>query len=226
VISPLLANIYLHYVFDLWSHQWRSKNANGTVVVVRYADDVVLGCQYEVEAKTYLGLLQQRLQAFGLAIHLEKTRLIRFGRFARRAGRAAGRPDTFDFLGFTHYCTTTKHGHFKLGRKTSGKRLIKQIREVTRQLRQRMHAPVNETLAWLNRVVRGYVNYFGVPGNSNAIGRFRLEIVRRWWKLLRRRSQRSRLNWAKFGGWISRNLVKTLIVHPYPEQRFGAKYSR
>ncbi len=226
VISPLLANIYLHYVFDLWSHQWRSKNANGTVVIVRYADDVVLGFQYEAEAKTYLGLLKQRLQAFGLAVHPEKTRLIRFGRFARQAGRAAGRPDTFDFLGFTHYCTTSKVGRFKLGRKTSGKRLIKQIREVTRQLRQRMHAPVNETLAWLNRVVRGYVNYFGVPGNSNAIGRFRLEIVRRWWKLLRRRSQRSRLNWAKFGAWISRNLVKTRIVHPYPEQRFRAKYSR
>ena len=160
----------------------------------------------------------------GLAIHPEKTRLIRFGRFA--TWRGAEKPGTFDFLGFTHYCTTTKRGNFKLGRKTSGTRLIKQIREVSRQLRERMHAPVNETLAWLNRVVRGYVNYYGVPGNSIAIGRFRLELVRRWWKLLRRRSQRSRLNWTKFSPWISRYLVPTRIVHPYPEQRFAAKYSR
>ncbi|MBV2137095.1 MAG: group II intron reverse transcriptase/maturase [Candidatus Thiodiazotropha sp. (ex Ctena orbiculata)] len=228
VISPLLANIYLHYVFDIWSHQWRRKKAKGTVTVVRYADDVVLGFQHEWEAREYLGALNQRLQAFGLATHPEKTRLIRFGRFAAadRAVRGEGKPETFDFLGFTHYCTTCRQGDFKLGRKTSSKRLIKQIQEVKRQLRIRMHFPVNENLEWLNRVIRGHVNYYGVPGNSRAIGRFRLEIVRRWMKLLRRRSQRSRLNWTKFSPWVDRHLAKARICHPYPEQRLRAKYSR
>ncbi len=228
VISPLLASIYLHYVFDIWSHQWRRKKAKGTVTVVRYADDVVLGFQYEWEAKEYLGLLNQRLQAFGLATHPEKTRLICFGRFAvsRRAARGEGRPETFDFLGFTHYCTTCRRGNFKLGRKTSSKRLIKQIQEVKRVLRQRMHFPVNENLEWLNQVIRGHVNYYGVPGNSKAIGRFRMEIVRRWMKLLRRRSQRSKLNWEKFSPWVDRHLVKARVVHPYPEQRLRAKHSR
>ena len=228
VISPLLANIYLHYVFDVWSHQWRQKKAKGDVTVVRYADDVVLGFQHEADAREYLGLLTQRLQAFGLAAHPEKTRLIRFGRYAmsQRAARGEGRPETFDFLGFTHYCTTCRRGRFKLGRKTSRMRLVKQIQAVKRELRQRMHLPVRENLAWLNRVVRGHINYFGVPGNSPAIGRFRMEIVRRWMKLLRRRSQRTRLNWAKFSPWVDRNLVKARIVHPYPEQRFRAKYSR
>jgi RNA-directed DNA polymerase len=228
VISPLLANIYLHYVFDIWSHRWRRKEAKGTVRIVRYADDAVLGFQYEREARAYLELLKPRLQAFGLAIHPEKTRLIRFGRYAasQRAERGEGKPETFDFLGFTHYCATGKQGGFKLGRKTSGKRLIKQIQGVKRELRIRMHSPVNENLEWLNRVVRGHVNYYGVPGNSKAIGRFRLEIVRRWMKLLRRRSQRSRLNWEKFSPWVDKRLVKAHVVHPYPEQRFRAKHSR
>ena len=228
VISPLLANIYLHYVFDIWSHQWRRKEAKGVVTVVRYADDVVLGFQYEREAKEYLGQLKQRLQAFGLSVHPEKTRLIRFGRFAmsQRAERREGKPETFDFLGFTHYCTTCKRGDFKLGRKTSRKRLIKQIQEVKHVLQQRMHSPVFENLEWLNRVIRGHVNYYGVPDNSVAIGRFRLEIVRRWMKLLQRRSQRSRLNWRKFSTWVDKHLVKARIVHPYPQQRFRAKHSR
>ncbi|UCD24228.1 MAG: group II intron reverse transcriptase/maturase [Gemmatimonadota bacterium] len=228
VIAPLLSNIYLHYVFDVWSHQWRRKKAKGTVTVVRYADDVVLGFQYEREAKEYLGMLNERLQAFGLTTHPEKTRLLRFGRFAAtdRAARGEGKPETFDFLGFTHYCTSCKRGKFKLGRKTERKRLTNQIQEVKRELRERMHVPGNENLEWLNRVVRGHVNYYGVPGNSPAIGRFRLEIVRRWMKLLRRRSQRSRLNWAKFRPWVDRHLVTARVVHPYPEQRFRAKYSR
>ena len=220
----MLANIYLHYVFDLWSHRWRRKKAKGVVSVVRYADDIVLGFQDEREARDYLGLLNQRLQAFGLATHPEKTRLIRFGRFAASQcrERGEGKPETFDFLGFTHYCTSCQRGDFKLGRKTSSKRLVKQIQAVKRELRNRMHFPVNENLAWLNRVIRGHINYYGVPGNSRAIGRFRLEVVRRWMKLLRRRSQRSRLNWAKFGPWVDRHLVKARVVHPYPEQCFRA----
>jgi RNA-directed DNA polymerase len=228
VISPLLANIYLHYVFDVWSHQWRRQKAKGTVTVVRYADDVVLGFQFEREARAYLELLNERLQAFGLATHPEKTRLIRFGRFATAdcAARGAGKPETFDFLGFTHYCTVCKRGDFKLGRKTARTRLISQIQDVKRELRERMHCPVNDNLAWLNRVVRGHVNYYGVPGNSKAIGRFRMEIVRRWMKVLRRRSQRSRLNWEKFRPWVDRHLVKARIVHPHPQQRFRANHSR
>lgn len=228
VISPLLANIYLHYVFDLWSHQFRQMKVKGEMVIIRYADDAVLGFQHQQEACMYLGMLKQRLKAFGLCIHPKKTRLLRFGRFATNgcAERGIRRPETFDFLGFTHYCTTRQNGEFKVGRKTSGKRLIKQIKTVQRELRRRLHHPVTATLKWLQRVLQGHINYYGVPGNSEQLNLFQYEMVSRWFKMLRRRSQRYKINWERFGPWARHHLPKIRIVHPYPEMRFRAKYSR
>ena len=228
VISPLLSNIYLHYVFDLWSQQWRRRNAKGEVLIVRYADDAVLCFQNKWDANEYLILLHQRLSKFGLAIHSEKTRLIRFGRFAAEqcANKGLGRPQTFDFLGFTHYCTTRQNGDFKVGRKTMKKRLVSQIKAVQEELRRRMHDSVGLTLKWVRSVITGHMNYYSVPGNSRSIQAFHGEIVKRWLKMLRRRSQRHVINWSRFGPWVRRWLPKVRIVHPYPEMRFRAKYSK
>lgn len=226
VISPLLSNIYLHYVFDLWSHQWREKKAKGDVIIVRYADDAVLGFQSKWDANEYLALLNRRLREFGLATHPEKTRLIRFGRYAAEQCREKSEKlQTFDFLGFTHYCTTRRNnGEFKLGRKTIRKRLIKQIKAVQVGLRKRMHDPVGLTLKWLRSVLSGHINYYGVPGNSKSVSLFREEVVKRWFKMLRRRSQRYTITWEKFGPMTRSFLPKVRVVHAYPEMRFRAKY--
>lgn len=228
VISPLLANIYLHYVFDLWSHQWRNRQAKGEVLLLRYADDAVLCFQNKLDANEYLVKLKQRLQGFGLAVHPEKIRLIRFGRYAirQRQERGEGRPETFDFLGFTHYCTTRQNGEFKVGRQPIRKRLVKQIQAVQLELRRRMHDPIVKTLKRIQSVVRGHMNYFSVPGNYKSVNMFREEIVKRWYKMLRRRSQRTTINWKRFGPWLKQNLIKVHVVHPYPEMRFRAKYSK
>lgn len=228
VISPLLANIYLHYVFDLWSHQWRQQHAKGEVLLVRYADDAVLCFQNKWDANEYLVKLNQRLQRFGLVAHPDKTRLIRFGRYAvrQRAERGERRPETFDFLGFTHYCSCRQDGEFKVGRQTVRKRQVKQIQAVQRELRRRMHDPIVKTLKWIQAVVRGHMNYYGVPGNCRSVNVFRDEIVKRWYKMLRRRSQRSTINWSRFGPWLRQHLIKVRVVHPYPEMRFRAKYSK
>lgn len=228
VISPLLSNIYLHYVFDLWSHQWRKKRARGEVLIVRYADDAVLCFQHKPEANEYLALLNQRLKDFGLTTHPDKTRLIRFGRYATEQclNRGEGKPQSFDFLGFTHFCTVRRNGEFKLGRKTIRKRLISQIKTVQRELRKRLHEPVGPTLKWLRSVLTGHMNYYSVPGNGKCISLFHYEVVRRWFKMLRRRSQRHDIVWEKFGPWVRRVLPKVRIVHPYPEMRFRAKYSK
>jgi RNA-directed DNA polymerase len=226
VISPLLANIYLHYVFDLWSNQWRKK-VEGDVTIVRYADDAVLCFQHQSNARNYLVGLKQRLSKFGLSVHPDKTKLIRFGRFARSHLKSSGsKPQTFDFLGFTHYCAVTRNGCFKVGRKTINKRLRKQVKAVQLGLRKRMHEKISVTLEWLGRVLRGHVNYYGVPGNGKQLSLFHYEIVRRWFKMLRRRSQRHSLTWERFGPWVRARLPKVRIVHPYPEQRFCAKHSR
>ena len=228
VISPLLSNIYLHYVFDLWSHQWRNRRAKSEVLIVRYADDAVLCFQSKWEANEYLGLLHQRLNKFGLAVHPKKTRLIRFGRFAREqcAVRKEGKPKTFDFLGFTHYCTVRRNGEFKVGRKTIRKRLVSQINAVQCELRRRMHEPIGLTLKWIKSVLTGHMNYYSVPGNGQSVSLFRDEIVKRWFKMLRRRSQRHRIIWERFGPWVRRFLPKVRIVHPYPEMRFRVRYSK
>jgi len=228
VISPLLSNIYLHYVFDLWSHHWRQKCAGGEVLIVRYADDAVLSFQHKWDANEYLAKLHQRLKKFGLAVHPEKTRLIRFGRFAtqQQSSKGLGKPQTFDFLGFTHYCTARQNGEFKLGRKTIKKRLVNQIKAVQQGLRRRMHDSVSLTLKWLRSVITGHMNYYSVPGNGQSTSMFHREIVMRWLKMLRRRSQRSTINWSRFGPWVKKLLPRVRVVHPYPEIRFRARYSK
>ena len=195
---------------------------------MRYADDAVLCFQDKWEANEYLALLHQRLNKFGLAVHPEKTRLIRFGRYAMEqcARRKKGKPETFDFLGFTHYCTKRRDGEFKMGRKTIRKRLVSQIDAVQRELRQRMHEPVGLTLKWLRSVLSGHMNYYSVPGNSQSVSLFHYEVVTRWFKMLRRRSQRFTLIWERFGPWVRRLLPAVRVVHLYPEMRFSVKYSK
>ncbi|NRA89622.1 MAG: group II intron reverse transcriptase/maturase [Simkaniaceae bacterium] len=227
VISPLLANIYLHYVFDLWSHQWR-KNASGEIIITRFADDVVLGFQHKTEAESYLKDLHLRFGKFGLKLHPLKTKLIRFGRYALSQYKKLGVKvlETFTFLGFTHYCTVKQNGEFKLGRRTQRQRMAKQIKLIQKEMRRRMHSPVKEMLSWLRSVLLGHFNYYGVPGNINQLASFRDEIVKRLLKTLRRRSQRSKLTWDKFAPLTNAFLPRPKVVHEYPEARFRAKYSR
>jgi len=224
VISPLLGNVFLHYVFDLWAKQWRDRNAAGDVIMVRYADDFVVGFQHRGEAERFLRELGERLEQFGLQLHPDKTRLIEFGRFAaqRRSRRGGGRPETFDFLGFTHYCGRTRHGKFKLGRKTISKRLRATLQAVKAKLRQRMHWPPDVVGEWLRSVVQGWYNYFAVPGNRAALEAFRTQVSRYWLHVIRRRSQRGRRKWT----WerMRRRLIRkwipsVRILHLYPNQR-------
>jgi len=228
VISPLLANIYLHYVFDLWVEVWRRKCARGDVIVIRYADDSVLGFQYQTEADRFLGDLQKRLEKFGLELHPDKTRRIEFGRYAeeRRKRRGEGKPETFDFLGFTHISGTTRKGYFTVKRKTSGKRMRAKLQHIKQQLRSRMHHPVAQTGEWLKSVVRGYFNYHAVPGNLDRLGVFRERVTRLWRRTLIGRSQNHRLPWTRMPLLAVRWLPQPRVLHPYPEVRFAARYLR
>jgi len=227
VISPVLANLYLHYVLDLWVEHWRKKQARGDVIIVRYADDAVLGFEHRAEAECFLEQLRERLGKFGLELHPEKTRLIEFGRFAaeRRKQRGEGKPETFNFLGFTHICGTNhRTGHFTVHRKTIGKRMAAKLREIRAQLRRRMHARVEGIVEWLQQVVRGYFQYHAIPGNYDRLRAFRREVLRLWYRSLRRRSQRSRLNWVGFCDRLSVLLPPLQILQPYPNVRFDAKH--
>ena len=227
VISPLLANIYLHYVFDCWVQHWRTHQATGQVIVVRYADDIVMGFEHRDEADQCLAAWQARLQRFGLALHPDKTRLLEFGRFAaeRRARRGAGKPETFDFLGFTHICgTTRKTGRFHVWRKTIRQRLRAKLQQVKAELHRRRHEPVPEVGQWLGRVVQGYFNYHAVPGNGRRLEQFRTQIIRLWLRTLRRRSQRGSLTWSRFGPLVRRWIPPALILHPYPYVRFAVRH--
>jgi group II intron reverse transcriptase/maturase len=229
VISPLLANIYLHYVLDLWAHRWREKQATGDVILTRYADDFVMGFQHRGEAERFLEALRERLRQFGLELHSEKTRLIEFGRFAasNRKQRGEGKPETFNFLGFTHMCGTTRTtGRFTVRRKTIAKRLRAKLREVKEQLRRRWHEPPAETGAWLRSVVQGYFNYHAIPMNYGSLATFRYQVARLWHRALRRRSQRARLTWARFASLVSRWLPRPRILHPYPSVRFAVTHPR
>lgn len=229
VISPLLANIYLHYAFDLWADVWRKKIAEGDVIVVRYADDLVVGFQHQAEAEQFLAEFKERLAKFGLELHEDKTRLIEFGRFAEanRAKRGEGKPETFTFLGFTHICGTRKEtGTFTVLRRTDKKRMRLALQRIEQTLRSRMHDRPANTGAWLKTVLLGYYRYFAVPGNANVLGVFRLRLQLRWRHLLRRRSQRARFPWRWFGRFSDRWLPKPSTMHPYPEQRFNALYPR
>jgi group II intron reverse transcriptase/maturase len=219
--SPLLANVYLHYVFDLWAHQWRKRHARGEVVLVRFADDSVMGFQLREDAERFRAALQARLRRFNLELHPEKTQLIEFGRFAaeRREARGLGKPETFNFLGFTHICGKTRKGGFKVLRQTMRTRLRDKVREVKTELRRRLHHPVPEVGRWLGSVVRGHGQYYGVPGNLHALNTFRYRVVRLWHWSLRRRSQRSRTTWARMQRLTQRWIPSVRISHPYPEQR-------
>jgi len=219
-ISPLLANIYLHYVFDLWIQAWR-KHAQGDVIVVRYADDFVVGFQHRHEAERFLEELRERFAKFGLELHSGKTRLIEFGRFAatNRHGRGEGKPETFDFLGFTHICGTTRKGKYKVIRLTIKKRLRAKLKSLKTELRRRMHLSVPDVGEWLAMVLNGYYRYHAVPGNYQRLWAFRYHVGRLWYRALNRRSQRSRLNWERMARIIDVWLPRPRILHPYPEQR-------
>lgn len=229
VVSPLLANIYLHYVFDLWVNQWRRKRAHGDMIVVRYADDAVLGFESRADAEAFLEQLRERMGKFGLELHPEKTRLIEFGRFAEdnRKRRGEGKPETFDYLGFTHICGKTwKGGWYTVKRRTVTKRLRSKLREIRQELRKRWHERVADTGNWLRSVVQGYFRYHAVPGNFAALRTFRREVARAWLAALRRRSQRHRLPWERFGSILDRWLPPPRILHPEPGVRFDAMHPR
>jgi RNA-directed DNA polymerase len=221
VISPLLANIYLHYALDLWVHQWRRKYATGDVIIVRYADDFVVGFQNRGDAERFRRELGDRLARFNLELHPDKTRLIEFGRFAEpnRRERGEGKPETFDFLGFTHICGKTRKGWFQVQRRTVRKRLRAKLKAVKASLKRRLHRPVPETGQWLGSVVRGHARYYGVPGNSQPLQDFRDEVCRLWRRALGRRSQKGGVKWERMRRLIRRWIPPVRICHPYPDQR-------
>src|SRR4051794_13091067 len=222
--SPLLANVYLHYVFDLWAHQWRTRHAHGDVVIVRFADDFVVGFEYRDDAERFWADLRERLAEFSLQLNAEKTRLIQFGRFAalNRAERGLGKPETFSFLGFTHICATTKNGRFKLKRVTDKKRMRAKLSKVKAELIRRRHLPIPEQGRWLASVLRGHFNYYAVPDNGKAISTFRSRLIAHWLMTLRRRSQRHRMTWKRIGRLAARWLPPARILHPWPTARFDA----
>jgi RNA-directed DNA polymerase len=226
VISPLLANVFLHYVLDLWAHQWRERTARGSVIIVRYADDFVMGFQSQVDAERFLRELRQRLEQFGLQLHPDKTRLIEFGRYAaeRRAQRGEGKPETFNFLGFTHICGKTRHGVFTIKRKSIAKRMRSKLQDITMQLKRRMHHEASEVGKWLRSVIQGWFNHHAIPGNSRCLGAFRTAVQRLWRRTLRRRSQKGRTwTWERFNRLTDQWFPKVKILHPYPNQRLIVK---
>jgi len=222
-ISPLLANLYLHYVFDLWVRQWRQKQARGDVIVVRFADDFVVGFEHRHEAERFVAALRERFAPFGLELHPDKTRLLRFGRLAASSARARreGKPQTFNFLGFTHCCAKTRKGRFTVLRLTMRKRWQAKLQAVKAELKRRLHTPVRSQGAYVRAVVLGHVRYSGVPMNGAAIGAFRQAIGRVWWRVLRRRSQGNHLSWRRMTRYLTRWLPPAHICHPYPLVRLG-----
>jgi group II intron reverse transcriptase/maturase len=228
VISPLLANIYLHYVFDLWVDVWRKKCARGEVIVLRYADDIVLGFQWGTDADRFRKSLGERLGKFGLELHPEKTRRIEFGRYAEqnRKQRGEGKPETFDFLGFTHISGKNGNGSYAVRRMTIRKRMRKKLQEIKQQLRMHMHDPVPQTGAWLRSVVQGYFNYYAVPGNLDTLGLFRERVLRYWGQALKRRSQRHRYAWVRRLKLAAQWLPIPRVMHPWPLDRFAATHPR
>jgi len=219
VISPLLANIYLHYAFDLWAELWRRREARGDMIIVRYADDIVLGFEHEAEALRFQAAMQERLAEFALSLHPDKTRLIEFGRFAaeRRKRRGLNKPETFTFLGFTHICGKLRSGKFVVKRKTRSDRMRTRLRAVKDMLRRRMHAPIPEQGRWLRQVTTGYFNYHAVPLNIGALRAFRYQVVGLWLKTLRRRSQKDQFSWERIKRLADDWLPQPRILHPWPQ---------
>ena len=222
-ISPLLANVYLHYVFDLWAQRWRKTQGHGDMIIVRYADDIIVGFQHRAEAERFLAELRERFVKFGLELHPEKTRLLEFGPFAAENRRwvGKGKPATFNFLGFTHICGKKRNGRFTVVRQTIRGRLQAKLSEVKAELRRRLHDPISQVGAWLGTVVRGHVQYYGVPMNSPAIARFRLLVGGLWHRALARRSHTGYVSWERMRRLLERWLPPARICHPYPLRRLG-----
>jgi group II intron reverse transcriptase/maturase len=228
VISPLLANVYLHYVFDLWAERWRRREATGDVIMVRYADDIVVGFQHEDEARRFWEAMRERLRTFSLSLHPEKTRLIEFGRFAARNRelRGLGKPETFKFLGFVFICGKSRRGAFQPRRKSRGDRMSAKLREIKEALRKRMHVPIPEVGRWLAQVVAGYFAYHAVPTNSAALYAFRYHVAVPWHRQLCRRSQRAYVVWERMAKLADEFLPKPRILHPWPSVRFAVRHPR
>ena len=228
VISPLLANVYLHYVFDLWAERWRRHEATGDMILMRYADDIVVGFEHEADARRFWDDMRKRFEEFSLSLNPDKTRLIEFGRFAaeRRAHRGLGKPETFNFLGFTFICERNSRGQFLVKRTTRRDRMRATLRRIKEELRRRMHEPIPEQGAWLKQVVRGFFAYHAVPTNGSALGAFYYYVKRIWLRTLRRRSQKDRFSWQRMHGLAADWLPQPRILHPYPDRRFAVMHPR
>jgi len=228
VISPLLANVYLHYVFDLWAERWRRHEATGDMILVRYADDIVVGFEHEADARRFWDDMRKRFEEFSLSLNPDKTRLIEFGRFAaeRRAHRGLGKPETFNFLGFTFICERNSRGRFLVKRTTRRDRMRATLRRIKEELRRRMHEPIPEQGAWLKQVVRGFFAYHAVPTNGSALGAFYYYVKRIWLRTLRRRSQKDSFSWQRMHGLAADWLPQPRILHPYPDKRFAVMHPR
>ncbi|HEU5276929.1 MAG TPA: group II intron reverse transcriptase/maturase [Xanthobacteraceae bacterium] len=228
VISPLLANVYLHYVIDLWAARWRRREATGDMIIVRYADDLVVGFEHETDARRFLDDMRRRLAAFALSLHPDKTRIIEFGRHAaaNRASRGLGKPETFNFLGFTFICGKTRRGKFLVRRKTRRDRMRAKLKAVKDTLRQRRHQPIPEIGRWLATVVRGYFNYHAVPTNGAALTAFRCHVIALWSRALKRRGDRDRTTWRRITTLASAYLPRARIIHPWPAERFAVIHPR
>ena len=227
-ISPLLANVYLHYTFDLWAERWRRREATGNMIIVRYADDIIAGFEHEADARRFLDAMRERLQEFSLSLNPEKTRLIEFGRHAadRRAQRGLGKPETFNFLGFTHICGKSRRGSFLLKRKTRRDRMRAKLREIKEELRRRMHQPIPEQGEWLAQVIRGYFAYYAVPTNFPALRAVIHHVTVLWHHTLKRRSQKDRTTWERITKLAADYLPQPKTLHPWPQQRFAVRHPR
>jgi RNA-directed DNA polymerase len=228
VISPFLANIYLHYALDLWAERWRRREATGDMIIVRYADDFIVGSQHESDARRFIDALRERLRKFALSLHPEKTRLIEFGRFAaeRRKRRGLGKPETFSFLGFTFISGKTQSGKFQIKRKSRADRMRAKLKEIKEQLKRRMHQPIPDQGKWLRSVVDGYFAYHAVPTNARSLDAFRHHVLDLWRRMLRRRSQKAGITWDKMAKLADAWLPKPVIRHPWPSDRFAATHPR
>jgi RNA-directed DNA polymerase len=228
VISPLLANLYLHYVFDLWAERWRRREAAGNMIIVRYADDLIVGFEHETDARRFLDEMRKRLQEFALSLHSEKTRLIEFGRLAaeNRKRRGLGKPETFTFLGFTFICSKTRRGKFQIKRKSRRDRMQAKLQAIKQELRRSMHQPIPRQGRWLQQVVTGYFNYHAVPTNSSTLTAFLFHVTNLWRRTLRQRSQKDWTTWERIKRLADDWLPKPRILHPWPESRFAVRHPR
>jgi RNA-directed DNA polymerase len=228
VISPLLANIYLHYVLDLWAERWRRHEATGDMIIVRYADDIVVGFEREMDARRFLEAMRERFESFSLSLHPKKTRLIEFGRFAavNRKRRGLGKPETFNFLGLTFICGKSRRGKFLVLRKTRRDRMRAKLKAIKQEMRKRMHQPIPVQGKWLGQVVKGYFNFHAVPTNSRALGVFRHRITLLWRRVLQHRSHRAEMTWERMRKLVNDWLPRPRILHPWPSDRFAVRHPR